>query len=455
MLKAKNVDILHGNLLKMIIIYSIPIILVGLIQNLFNAVDIMVLSFVSSDEAVASVGATSTIISLLVNSFFGLSSGVKIVLARLIGEGQEIKVKKTVSTAMISSLCLGIIVGIVGFILAPSFLRITKCPPECMEGALLYMRIYVAAAPAIMVYNFGSSVINTSGDSQSPLYYMIISGVLNIALNFLLCMILTQKVAAVAIATAVSQLVGAILVVRRLCKMEGICRLDPKKISWSKTAFGKIFANGAPLAISNALYPLSNLQIQTAINSFGAASIAGNSASSTISALISTVSSTPWATATSVFVGQNIGAKNDERVKKSIIYLLIITAICSISLGCLGSLFSKQLLSFFVSGEEAIRYGGIRMMYTVLPRIIIDISAIFGHVIQVFGYPALSSANSIVCVLGFRVVWMQFIYSKTPTFHVLMQCWPVSWSLILVVNVVFFFYLYFSKYKKGKLKKMM
>ncbi len=455
MFKAKNVDILHGNLLKMIIIYSVPIILVGLIQNLFNAVDIMVLSFVSSDDAVASVGATSTIISLLVNSFFGLSSGVKIVLARLIGEGQETKVKKTVSTAMLSSLCLGIIVGIVGFVLAPSFLRITKCPPECMEGALLYMRIYVAAAPAIMVYNFGSAVINTSGDSQSPLYYMMISGSLNVVLNFLLCMVTPQKVAAVAISTAVSQLVGAILTVRRLCKMEGICHLDMKNISWSKTAFGKILSNGAPLAISNALYPLSNLQIQTAINSFGAASIAGNSASSTISALISTVSSTPWATSTSVFVGQNIGAKNDERVKKSIIYLLTITAICAISFGCLGAMFSKQLLSFFVSGEEAIRYGSIRMMYTVLPRVIIDISAIFGHVIQVFGYPTLSSANSIVCVLGFRVVWMQFIYPQTPTFHVLMQCWPVSWTLILVVNVVFFFYLYFSKYKKGKLKKMM
>lgn len=455
MLKAKNVDILHGKLLKMILIYSIPIILVGLIQNLFNAVDIMVLSLVSSDEAVASVGATSTIISLLVNSFFGLSSGVKIVLARLIGEGQEKNVKKTVSTAMLSSLCLGVIVGVVGFILAPSFLRITKCPPECIDGALLYMRIYVAAAPAIMVYNFGSAVINTSGDSQSPLYYMIMSGSLNVALNFILCLILPQKVMAVAISTAASQLLGAILVVRRLLKIDGICHLDIKSISWSKTAFGKIFKNGAPLAIANALYPLSNLQIQTAINSFGAASIAGNAASNTISTLLTTVTSTPWSTSTSVFVGQNIGAKNHERVKKSIIYLLIITAICSISLGCLGFLFSKQLLSFFVSGEEAIRYGSIRIMYTFLPRIIIDISNIFGHVIQVFGYPALSSANSIVCVLGFRVVWMQFIYSKVPTFHVLMQCWSVSWTLILIVNTVFFFFLYFAKYKKGKLKKMM
>ncbi len=455
MFKAKNVDILHGSLLKTIIVYSIPIILVGLIQNLFNAVDIMVLGFVASDKAVASVGATSTIISFLVNSFFGLSNGVKIVLARLIGENDESNVKKTVSTAMLSSICVGVIVGIVSFVLAPVFLRLTKCPPECIEGALIYMRIYVAATPAIMVYNFGSAVINTSGDSQSPLYYMMISGGLNVCLNFLLCFILPQKVAAVAIATGVSQLVGAILVVRKLCKTDGICHLDLKNISWNKRAFGKIFANGAPLAISNALYPLSNLQIQTAINSFGAASIAGNSASSTISGLINTVATTPWGNSASVFVGQNLGAKNDERVKKSIKYLFIITTICSIVLGSLGTLFAKPLLSLFVSGEEAIRFGSIRMLYTVLPIVTLGINTVFAHTVQAFGYSAFTSANSIICVLGFRVVWMQFIYSKTPTFPVLMQCWPVSWCLILTVTLIFFFYLYFCKFKKGKLKKMM
>ena len=455
MLKAKNVDILHGNLLKNIIIYGFPIILIGLIQNLFNAVDIMVLGFVSSDSAVASVGATSTIINLLVNAFFGLSTGVKIVLSRLIGKGDEEKVKKTVSTSMISSLCFGIIVGAIGVILAPAFLHITKCPTECIDGALIYMRIYLAAAPAIMVYNFGSSVINASGDSQSPLYYMMISGSLNVALNFILCLILPQKVMAVAIATTAAQLAGAILVVRRLLKMDGICHLDIKNISWDKNAFGNILANGLPIALTNSLYPIANLQIQTAVNSLGAIAVAGNSSSTTISGLISAATITPWATATTVFVGQNLGAKNIERVKKSIFYLITIMLICTITFGILGMVFSRSLLSMFVSEAEAIRYGQIRMLYTVLPTFLCGLVSISSNLIQVFGYPTFSSMISIFCVFIFRIIWMQFVYVKVPNFHVVVQCFTVSWLLEGLAKAMFFMYLYFAKFKKGILKKML
>lgn len=455
MFRAKNVDLLHGSIFKAIIAYAIPLILINLIQNLFNAVDIMVLSFVASDNAVASVGATSVIISLIVNSFFGLSGGAKIVISRLIGEGEESNVKKAVSTSMISALVVGVIVGIVGFIFASSFLHVTKCPTECFGGALIYMRIYVAAAPVIMIYNFGSSILNAAGDTQSPLYYMIISGVLNVVLNFILCLILPEKVAAVAIATVVSQLIGAILVVRRLCKMDGICHLDLKNITFNKKALGKILKNGIPLAISASLYPISNLQIQTAINSFGAASIAGNSASSTLHGLVTTVASTPWTTSTTVFVGQNLGAREDTRVKKSIAYLMIISVTISVVLGIVCTLFSKPLLSMFVSGDEAIKYAQRRFLYTNIPTFIATMGNILSHAIQAFGYSAFSSLNSIVCVLLFRAVWMNFIYARTPTFDVLMQCWPVSWTLTLIVTAVFFFYLYFAKFKKGKLKKML
>jgi len=356
---------------------------------------------------------------------------------------------------MLSSLYLGIIVGIVGFILTPAFLRITKCPPECIDGALLYMRIYFAAAPAIMVYNFGASVINASGDSQSPLYYMIISGVLNVVLNFLLCFILPQKVMAVAIATTAAQLAGAILVVRRLLKMDGICHLDIKNISWDKNAFGKILANGLPIALTNSLYPIANLQIQTAVNSLGAIAVAGNSSSTTISGLISAATITPWATATTVFVGQNLGAKNTERVTKSIFYLISITLICTVTFGILGMVFSKPLLSLFVSEAEAIRYGQIRMLYTVLPIFISGLLSIISNLIQVFGYPTFSSMISILCVFVFRIIWMQFVYVKVPNFHVVVQCFTVSWILECLSKAIFFMYLYFAKFKKGKLKKMM
>ena len=221
MAKIKNVDMINGNLLGAIIRFSIPIILIGLIQNLFNAVDMVVLGQMADTYAVASVGATSVILGLLVNVFLAISQGAKVVLARFLGAKEEERVKKTVSTAMITGLSLGILSAVVGTLLAKPFLVLTDCPADCMDGALLYMRIYIASAPAIMVYNFGTSVLTVSGDSQRPLYYMIAAGLLNVILNFVLCLILPQKVVAVAVATVASQVLGAILVLNRLAHVEG------------------------------------------------------------------------------------------------------------------------------------------------------------------------------------------------------------------------------------------
>ena len=328
----------------------------------------------------------------------------------------EEKIKKTVSTSLLSALFFGIFVMIVGFIIAPWFLTVTKCPAECYDGALLYMRIYVAAAPAILIYNFGSAVISTTGDSQRPLYYMLISGGLNVVLNLALCLVMKEKVAAVAIATAVSQLVGAFLVVYRICKMDGVCRLDLKRLSWSSSAFFRIFANGAPIGLANTLYPLANLQIQTQINSFGAAAIAGNSAMVSIESLVNSIATGPWASTVSVFVGQNIGARKYHRVKKAILYNFLIAVSLGVIFGGLATLFSRQLLSLYVSDEMAIHYAQIRMMYTLLPIFIATINTVLAHIIQSFGYSTFSSINSIISVFGFRIVWMQFVYPFFNTF---------------------------------------
>ena len=183
--RIKSVDMLHGNLLGLIIKYTIPIIFIGLIQSLFNAVDIMVLGYVADTNAVASVGATTSIVHLLVNTFFGISTGAKIVLARLLGSGEGERVKKTVSTSMLLALALGIVVAVVGYFLSPLFLELTDCPQECFDGALVYMRLYLVASPVIMLYNFGTAILSVSGDSQRPLYYMLASGGVNVVLTLL------------------------------------------------------------------------------------------------------------------------------------------------------------------------------------------------------------------------------------------------------------------------------
>lgn len=452
MLRAKNVDMLHGNLFKTILIYSFPLFLISLIQNLFNAVDIMVLGAVADTNAVAAVGATSPILQLLINAFFGISSGAKVVLARLLGAQKYKRASKTVSTSIITGFALGILTATVGVILTPVFLRMTNCPAECFDGALLYMRIYVLASPAIMLYNFGSAILQVSGDSQRPLYYMIISGLLNVALNLALCMIMTEKVAAVAIATAISQIAGAVLVLLRLCRMDGPCRLKLRTLHWSSSSFGKIMKNGIPIGLSTALFPLANLQIQGAINSFGAATMAGNSAAISIEALVSTATSTPWASAATVFVGQNLGANNQVRVKKTILYTLSASIALSVVLCNIGYLFSRQLLSLYVSEEAAIAAGKIRLLYVFLPYSIAAINTILGHTIQAFGYSLFSTINSVFSVLLFRAFWMTLIYPLYPTYSCLCQCYLVSWFLILIVNVSFTSYLYFGKFKKGKLK---
>ena len=454
-MKIKNVDMLKGNLFRSIISYSIPLMLIALVQTLFNAVDIMVLGAMADTNAVASVGATSMIIHLCVTAFFGLSSGVKIVLAHLLGAKNTEQTQKCVSTSIITAFGFGILLATVGFVLSPLFLRLTNCPAECMEGATLYMRIYIGAAPILLLYNFGSSILQAAGDTQRPLYYMLISGVLNVALNFVLCLVLEQKVAAVAIATVVSQAVGFLLLLRRLFRVDGPCRRQLNKLTFSFAAFKKIMYNGLPISFTSALYSISNLQIQAAINSYGPATIAGNSAMASLEGITNTVASAPWATACTAFIGQNLGAKNKERVLRTAIYTLLLSASLGLVIGVLGSVFSRPLLSLYVHEEAAILAGQTRMMYTLLPYAIACINGILAHIIQAFGHAIFPTVNSICSVLILRIFWMAFVYPINPTLDLLCRCFLVSWCMILVFNITFTCYLYYAEFKKDKIKKMM
>ena len=454
MARIKNVDVLGGKLLPSILQFTIPLLFVALIQSLFNAVDIMVLGQMANTDAVAAVGATTSIVHLLTTVSIGISIGSKIVLARLIGEGVREKTEQTVYTTIITAFLLGGLTLAIGVIFSPLFLRITNCPPEIFDDALLYMRLYFAAAPAIMIYNFGSNLLQVSGDSQRPLYYMIASGLLNVILNFILCLVMTEKVAAVAIATAVSQLLGAVLVFRRVLVMEGDCRLKLRASNWNWRAFYKIIANGLPIGLSNSLYSLANLQIQSALNSFGSAAIAGNAATVNVEGIAGAIAAGPWGSTVGVFVGQNVGADNKKRVKHSILLCTALSVGLAIFIGVFTNVLSAPLLSLFVDSEEAVRYGQIRVMYILLPYAIAALNTILSNVIQAFGYSIFCTVNSIFSVFVFRMIWMNNIYPLYPSFHVLMQCFLVSWTLIAILNLIFFFSLYYGRFKKNKIKKM-
>ena len=458
--KIKNVDMDSPKLLKSIILYCLPLVFINLIQSVFNSVDMIMLNGFDPD-AVAEVGATTSIIHLFVNAFFGISTGVKVVLSHQIGARNEAQVKKTVSTAIITSTALGIVLAVVGIFFAPTFLGWTKCPSDSFAGAELYLKVYMIGVPAIMLYNFASAIITTSGDTQRPLYYMLISGALNVVLNFILLLILPEKVMAVAIATAASQIVGALLALGRLIRTDGICRFDIKHLSFSFSALKKILANGVPIAFSSALMPLSNLQIQTQINELGSAIVAGNSASSSIENLIGSVTNSTVGNAVSVFVGYNIGADRIERVKKSIFYCLTLGAAANIVISVAVLIFSRQLSSLYVTDELAILASQTRLKYNATFYFIACCFSVMSHTVQAFGYSFLATLNSIISVFVFRTVWMIFIYpphriieEPIASMEWIVKCWPISWALLLLLNGSLALYLYFAKLKKGTLKKL-
>ncbi len=449
MLARKNIDATKGPLIPLIIAYCIPLILSTLIQTLFNAVDVAVLGNMADSTAVASVGATSSIYHLLINGFVGISSGLKILLARYIGAKDIKRTNESVSTALVFSVVFGIIIAIAGFFLTPIFLNLTKCPSDCYDGAAVYLRIYLAAAPAILLYNFGSSVLTSSGDTQRPLYYMLAGGLLNIVLNIVLCLILPQKVVAVAVATAASQILGAILTVNRIRKNYS---LTIKQLSFSFRALFGMLRFGIPLAVTNILYPIANLQIQSAINSYGSAAIAGSSAATNLEGIVSAFTSS-FSTTVSVFMSQNLGARLHDRVKKSFFHSLWMAVTVGVVMGSFMFLTGRFWLSILLGAgaKEATDFGMVRLFFVTFFYFIAAANSVLGHAIQSFGYPIISSINSIVCILVFRIIWMWWIYPAHENFIWLNACFTVSWSLLLCANVICFI-IFYRRYLKGKYK---
>ena len=448
--KSSSVDATEGPILKKIFIYAIPLVLSTLIQTLFNAVDMIVLGSLADSVAVASIGATSAITGVLINSFIGITSGTKIILARLFGSKNQERFRTVSDTSMITGLAIGIIVCCLCIPLSPAMLKMTNCPSECFDDALIYIRIYAMSTPFIMLYNFGASVLNSSGDTQRPLYYIIAAGVLNVVLNIILCLIMPLKVMAVAIATLASQMLSCVLIILRLCKISGYGHLDILNIQFFWRDFGSIMRFGLPLALNQALYPISTLQIQGAINSYGVSATAGNSAAITIESIVSSFVG-PLGTTAATFIGQNLGIKNTERVKQSFRHCLWLEVLVASVLGGTLFLFSKSVFLPLIVGNDtaAVEFGYIRMACVCSCYGIAALNAVLSNALQAYGYSATTSVNSIITVFVFRFFWMWVIYPIAPTFLLLMLCYTVSWILSLIFNFVLYF-IAIHRFKRGK-----
>lgn len=451
----KTVDATKGSLTKQIFIYTIPLVLSTILQSLFDIADKSVLGNMAGTTAVASIAATTTVSSLIISGAVGLSTGTAIVLARFVGQRDEERMRKTIDTSLITSVSIGLFVAVVGFILAPIFLTVTNCPDECYKGALYYMRIVISAAPATLLYNYGSAILRTLGDSQRPLIYIAIAGVIKVTLNIILCFILPQKVIAVAVATIVSNLISASLVFYRLCHLEDGIKVNLSQMHFDYPSFVCILRFGIPTSISSLVLPLGNIQITAAINSYGPSAMAGHAAAISVENF-SYAFSSGFASATMTFMGQNIGAKNIERVRKTFWLCLAYNTLITGSLGVFTYLTGEFWIGIIVgmSSTAAIKYGMTRLFYVILFVFINAISNVLISTIKAFGYPVLTSITNIAFNLGFRVLWMQFVYPYSQKFSTIMLCYTVAWILNLIFYMLFTMIVYRRYVKKGICKEI-
>lgn len=430
----------EGPLLKKIILYAIPVILTGVLQLLFNAADLVIVGRFCGSLSVAAVGATGALINLIVNLFIGLSVGAGVMVAQGIGQENADAVHKTVHTAFPAALIGGLIMTVIGIIGAGPLLELMDTQPDVIEKSTIYMQIYFAGMTASMVYNFGASILRAAGDIRSPLFFLSIAGVLNVFLNILFVVAFKMDVAGVALATVLSQTLSAALVVLALMRREDACRLYLPEMKLYGRSLLRMMQIGVPAGLQGSLFSISNVLIQSSINSFGSVAMSGNAAAGNIEGFVYISMNSLQQTATN-FVGQNYGAKKYKRIETTtLISLLSVTAV-GVVMGSLGYAFSRQLLGIYITDSlEAIEVGIVRMSLVCLPYFLCGIMDVMTGVLRGMGSSMTPMIISVLGVCVFRIFWI-FTVFRMPDYHsltTLYVSYPISWLATFSVELIVF-----------------
>lgn len=433
-------DMCSGPLLGKMLIYAVPILFMNILQLLFNAADMIVVGRFSGSHALAAVGATGALINLLVNLFMGFSVGTSVAVAQDIGAGKPDHVSRTVHTSMTVSVIGGIIVMAVGIAFCEPLLRIMGTPSDIISLSVLYMKIYFLGIPAAMIYNFGAAILNASGDSRRPMYYLLISGILNVFLNLFFVIVLKMSVAGVAWATVISQYLAMTLIVACLCRSDGVIRLTLRRIlCFDRHKLAQIVRIGLPAGLQNVLFSVSNVLIQSAVNSFGSVMVAANSASANIEGLIGTTMNAFYNTAIT-FTGQNMGAKKYDRIDRVAKISTVFVLTTWLAIGGLTILFGRPLLSIYTSDPEVIRLGFIRLTIMMAGYFTGGIMVVFPGLNRGMGYSVLPMLITLFGACFMRIVWLYTIFSWHPVIMVLYLCYPITWALAGIGQVFIFLY---------------
>ncbi len=450
-MNIKSADMTQGPLLKQIVIYTIPIILTGILQLLFNAADLVVVGQYCGSVSVGAVGATGPVINLITNLFIGFSVGSGVSVAHAIGAGRNDEIHRIIHTSIPLAFICGLILTIVGISGAEYILELMKTPEETIELSAIYMKIYFGGIISSMLYNFGAAILRAAGDTRSPLIHLTIAGIINVILNLIFVIAFKMDVAGVALATAISQTISAVLIIRTLIMRTDACKLVLKRMHIYMRPLWKILRIGFPAGIQGSLFSISNVIIQSSVNSFGSIAVSGNAAAGNIEGFVYTSMNSVTQSALN-FTGQNHGAKNFDRVKKTSIISLGFVFLIGLVLGVSAYIFSRPLLSIYISdSEEAIRYGITRLLYISVPYCLCGIMDVSTGLLRGLGSSVMPMIITVAGVCGFRIVWIYSIFSmpKYHTLEVLYISYIISWTMTFIVQITLFAILYHIKKKKA------
>ena len=434
---SRDVDMLHGKLIPSIGMFVLPLMLTGVLQLLFNAADMVVVGRFVGPTALAAVGSTGSLIALLTNLFMGLSVGTGVVVARAAGSGDNEGVFNGVHTSILISVICGVVVSLPGLLFAKGMLQLMSSPDDVIDQAALYLRIYFIGMPLNMIYNFAAAILRAVGDTRRPLYYLTTAGACNVLMNLLFVIVFKMGVAGVAWATAISQLIAVVLTLNCLLHTDRNIRLVPSKLSIDMPTLKELVRIGLPAGLQGTLFSISNVLIQSSVNTFLSVAMAANSAAGNIENFTYTLNNAMHQAAVT-FTSQNVGAKQDWRIRRIARACLGINLVGGLLISGLALLFARPLLSIYTSDPEVIEIGVLRMSIVCMFIPICGTMDGMVGVLRGMGYSVMPMLVSLTGACLFRIVWIATIFQKFHTIPILYSSYPISWVLTTLVHLICF-----------------
>lgn len=446
MKRSHEIDMTSGPILKKVIMFILPLMASGILQLLFNAADVIVVGKFAGSLSLAAVGSTGSLVNLIVNVFIGTATAANVLVSRYYGSQDRHQLSRCVHCAIGLSGVMGIMVCLIGFFFSTPLLKLMNTDPEVLPLASLYLKIYFLGTPATLVYNFGAAILRAVGDTERPLRFLIVSGIINVVLNLILVVVFHLDVAGVAIATAVSQYVSAVLVARCLIHTDGVYKLDVRNIRLHGDVVLQLLQIGIPAGLNSSVFSIANVLIQSSINSFGYVTMAANSAASNIDGFVYIAANSVSHAALS-FTSQNYGAKQYQRIKRIIFTCLGVVLLIGITVGSLAYLFGPQLLSFYVSAADPdrdaiIATGMVRLKIVCLTYALCGIMDMLTGTLRGLGKSWTPMIISALGACAFRVVWIYTIFAAFRSLEVLYLSYPISWIITPITQSIVLYCLF-------------